>query len=1001
MRAPVRTALVALFAVALLAVTFVVVSGGGPPALDETGRAPTRGEATASDAGDVDRLAGEVSALDGDTARERSVAGDPDATAQTAAGRAGAAQLVGAAVDTAGAPIAGARLMATTRRSSIPLGLDASPLDAAEGLPARPGADEVARASADEAGALSVPLPPAAPELRAGRDLELLLRARGFVPARPPGERMGAVLPHDVGAIALRPGLTVQGTVRGPGGRTIEGASLAFGQADLTGLASEVAPTRGLPFAVTAEDGRFTCDELRPGRFWIIAAAPGLAPARAEGNLRPGDSIVGFDLTLQQAVSISGTCEGVPEGLVATVLAAATDGEGVDQMERRWRELPIDPATGAFGRSAFVDGVTYELRVALVDPVTGERDLTRAVRRAEVTAPASDVLLTWQPRTVVVGRVVTRDEAGAVLPLERFMVAFAEGDQKSIDFDARTLETGGEPKRLHAEGRFRFDDLAAPRRGRRRGQESGARPMTFRVRSVGFEDLFIRGVQIRAGETNDLGDLELVRGATLTVRVKGPGGMPVEGARVYACDAESDRWFERWRGRDEPAWTSDTVRYGETDGGGVAYLPLPPGEAVLRIAANADGYVFAAPIESPRSEDEVLLKLVRGATVVATLVTGSGSPAAGVPVQLVAQGEGLRGPRRLDARTDEAGQARFDSVQPGAHVLRSAPPRMRPRPPALWKEQEKRLEVPATGTVEATLTVRPVVEVTGRVIEAGAPVPGARVEFAVRDGEVLVRPDWRTEALRAVADADGRFVMTGVPVGPYDVGVAHPTRSMATRFDIEVTETPLPLVLALPDATLAGTAVYAGNDRPARNVSLRIEDLSGEARAFIGEQTLREEPDGDLERDSDWTDPGRTRTGRGGGFRFDGVATGEPLRIRISGEFVRSQTVEVPALSPGEVRDDVTVRISRAGSIEVRVERGNERRRDRLVVQVQRLDDDGLPAGRADTRRERGRQRYDGLTPGKYRVRVGATVDGGFREDAVQEVNVTPGRRARVRLRTE
>ena len=89
--------------------------------------------------------------------------------------------------------------------------------------------------------------------------------------------------------------------------------------------------------------------------------------------------------------------------------------------------------------------------------------------------------------------------------------------------------------------------------------------------------------------------ISLVRGEVLTVRVKGPGRLPLEGARVYACDAEKDRWFERWRGRDSAAWTSDTVRYGETDAAGVALLPMPAGESNLKIGVNAEGHVFAEP----------------------------------------------------------------------------------------------------------------------------------------------------------------------------------------------------------------------------------------------------------------------------------------------------------------------------------------------------------------------------------------------------------------------
>ncbi len=999
MRASPSKIIAAVLAAAALLVTFMVVSGGEPPAPDGAGRVADRRGASARDVEEAARITSAVSAVDRMDAAARSVAGDAASDPALAVERAGAAQLIGAAVDEAGAPLVGARLLATTRRSSTPLGLEASSFDLADGLTPRTVTDQVAAVEAGDDGLFTVPLPPAAPELEATRELQLLVRAPGHVPARPPGERMGATLPQDIGAVTLRPGLTVEGTVRGVDGRPIEGAQLAFGQADLTGLTARAAPTRGLAFAVTGVDGRFTCDELRPGRFWIIAALEGMAPARAEGNIRPGESIIGFDLTLTQAVSISGTCEGVPEGLQVAVLASA--GGEVGAMEQRWRELPIDARTGAFGRSSFVDGVIYRLRVAVVDPITGERDVSRAVEEAEVVAPADDVLLSWEQRTVVVGRVVVRGESGGLVPVERFMVAHAEGAPEGVDFDARTLEVGDGPKQEHEGGRFRFDDLTMQRRWRGGPRKMGDREMSFRVRSVGFEDRFVRGFMVRANQVNDLGDLELVRGEVLTVRVKGPGRLPLEGARVYACDAEKDRWFERWRGRDSAAWTSDTVRYGETDAAGVALLPLPAGESNLKIGVNAEGYVFAEPFESPRSERLVEVELGRGADVIATVTTEAGRPAVGVQVRLLQRNEVSRGQGRMDARTDEAGQARFFSVQPGAHELLSALPDMEPQRPTHWGDQNRALEVPDSGTVEVALTVRATVEVTGRVIEAGAPMPGARVELAVREDARLLRPNWRSGVLRAVADADGYFVIPGVPVGAFEAGVQHPRRAMVTWFEVEVSEDPALLVLALPDATIAGRAVYASDERPAANVRIRVDDLAGESRAFIGEQTLREEPGGELERDSDWSQPGRITTARNGRFRFDGVGTGEALKIQIDGEFVRSQAIEVPALAPGEIRDDLVLRVRRAGSIEVRVQRAPDRRRERLTVQAVRLDEAGLPLGRGQSRRDRSRQRFDGMEPGRYRVSAGASVDGAFRADAVQEIEVVPGRRARVDLRIE
>ena len=340
---------------------------------------------------------------------------------------------------------------------------------------------------------------------------------------------------------------------------------------------------------------------------------------------------------------------------------------------------------------------------------------------------------------------------------------------------------------------------------------------------------------------------------------------------------------------------------------------------------------FAEPFESPRSERLVEVELGRGADVIATVTTEAGRPAVGVQVRLLQRNEVSRGQRRMDARTDETGQARFFSVQPGAHALLSPLPDMEPQRPAHWGDQNRSLEVPDSGTVEVALTVRATVEVTGRVIEAGAPMPGARVELAVREDARLLRPNWRSGVLRAVADADGYFAIPGVPVGAFEAGVQHPRRAMVTWFEVEVSEDPALLVLALPDATIAGRAVYANDERPVANVRIRVDDLAGESRAFIGEQTLREEPGGDLERDSDWSQPGRITTARNGRFRFDGVGTGEALKIQIDGEFVRSQAIEVPALAPGEIRDDLVLRVRRAGSIEVRVQRAPDRRRERLT----------------------------------------------------------------------
>ena len=137
MRASPSKVIAAALAAATLLVTFMVISGGEPPAPDGAGRVADRRDPSARDAEEAAPITSEVSAVDGTDAAARSVAGDAASDPALAVERVGAAQLIGAAVDEAGAPLVGARLLATTRRSSIPLGLEASSFDRADGLTPR------------------------------------------------------------------------------------------------------------------------------------------------------------------------------------------------------------------------------------------------------------------------------------------------------------------------------------------------------------------------------------------------------------------------------------------------------------------------------------------------------------------------------------------------------------------------------------------------------------------------------------------------------------------------------------------------------------------------------------------------------------------------------------------------------------------------------------------------------------------------------------------------
>ena len=89
MRASPSKVIAAVLAVALLLVTFLVVSGGEPPVPDGAGRVADRRDASERDAEEAARITTEVSAVDGTDAAARSVAGDGASDPALAVARAG------------------------------------------------------------------------------------------------------------------------------------------------------------------------------------------------------------------------------------------------------------------------------------------------------------------------------------------------------------------------------------------------------------------------------------------------------------------------------------------------------------------------------------------------------------------------------------------------------------------------------------------------------------------------------------------------------------------------------------------------------------------------------------------------------------------------------------------------------------------------------------------------------------------------------------------------
>ena len=442
------------------------------------------------------------------------------------------------------------------------------------------------------------------------------------------------------------------------------------------------------------------------------------------------------------------------------------------------------------------------------------------------------------------------------------------------------------------------------------------------------------------------------------------------------------------------------VRYGETDELGAAELQRPR-ERPWSLFVDADGFPSGELLSLTGAEDEVTVRVTRGATVTAEVVDGAGQPLAGVDVdlQLSRRGEPEGSIPQRVVRSDERGIARFENVGAGRATLRAASPRMRPQQPRAWREAGRSVDVPEEGAVVVRLESQLCGVLRGRVRVSGTPLSDARLRLAVRQGKQLLRPDVTSTALRAITGPDGRFELRGVPAGRYEVTVNHPSRGLAAVFTHEVRPEAEELLIDLTDAAVEGRLVWSGSGAAAGGVTIRVQGPSDLHRAWVGERSLREELDGDLDATDRWLEPGRLRSDADGRFRIGGLSAGVPVRLEISGDLVVRKRVRLEPFEDGEVRDQLVIEVEPAAALTVAAGASRGRSQRSRGIRLSGLDGTGGASSRTTvTRVRRGRHRFEGLRPGRYRVEVIDLKAEGAPVLESEEVTLAAGERATVTM---
>jgi RNA polymerase sigma factor (sigma-70 family) len=244
------------------------------------------------------------------------------------------------------------------------------------------------------------------------------------------------------------------------------------------------------------------------------------------------------------------------------------------------------------------------------------------------------------------------------------------------------------------------------------------------------------------------------------------------------------------------------------DRAGAFSLDVPPGR--YRVTARSGGMVALSRevevLELERTEG-VVLELERGRVIEGQVRP----PAAGLELDLIAPDGSWQ--RRPDWVTDRAGRFRFEALAPGRYTVRV-------HEGGQDLGGEAAVDVTGGDAGAVALSLAPTTTLRGRVLDdAGAPVAGAQV----LTWPVNAQDRKRSPVRRAATDANGAFVLRGLPAGAINVGAEQVHRGVIpqlTRADL-VAGTAIDVTLRLGPGVAVRGEVRGADGQPAAGVLVR------------------------------------------------------------------------------------------------------------------------------------------------------------------------------------
>ncbi|MCY1054764.1 carboxypeptidase regulatory-like domain-containing protein [Nannocystis sp. SCPEA4] len=581
--------------------------------------------------------------------------------------------------------------------------------------------------------------------------------------------------------VRVHPATLVRGKIVGPGG-----ASCAEGSVTLTDPA-----TRRMAWATVEADGEVTVRGLLPGTYAVTVTCAGHVPEDSYEAIAVGEApIEGLTWKVQAGQAIRGKVVDA-RGAAALVEAVLAHPQAAARGAGRALDGKVGP-DGSFHLIGARPGA-YSIEVS---PGPGRPPPPRVPVEVPEGRDVEGLEIRLQDGSEVRGRVID----GAGRPVARASVrlrgAQTSGSQESDD-DGRFTLQGVQPGQYRATAAIDFVVLKRP------GQQPEEVPGV--------------PVEVRAGAATEVEIVVEARDGRITGQVVDAAGGPVADA------------FLDWTREAEPG----------TMGSWVVAPPQPKlsdGEGRFEISGLSPGtYAITASRRGSPGQGTVEHVAVGAATVVTIPETGEigGSvriAGGGAPEWVkVSASEASRRVWADDEFFRTSGRFTLPGLGPGTYVVRAESGEGAAEATVTLGEGEVRRDV--------ELVLAPRVTVRGRLVdvETGAPVVGMDVRVQATQGGL---GGDRTGS-RHVTDAQGRFEVSGVTVGPVTVSASPANRDYASG-DYAATSATV-LLEGTGTVELAPIAVArrrAPADQPAADLGFSVlpvpaEQAPGTARVVV------------------------------------------------------------------------------------------------------------------------------------------------------------------------